>query len=195
MTGGGRPGREAGATRRRCATRSRLPQMTTATTTHSQVRDKVYIGGEWIESTGTATLKVVNSTTEEVIGTIPEGTPDDVDCAVRAARKAFEGWAQTSVPERSDWMARIAHALGERADEIAALIAQEVGMPIKLARMIQAGLPAMEFGSMPQVMSELQWEEPGGNSLIVREPVGLVVAITPWNYPLLPIAAEVAAAL
>jgi acyl-CoA reductase-like NAD-dependent aldehyde dehydrogenase len=169
--------------------------MTTATETHTQVRDKLYIGGEWIESTGTDTIDVVNPTTEQVIGTIPEGTPEDVDRAVAVARRAFESWSETSLQERSEWMQRIAQALGERADQIASVVAQEVGMPIKLARMIQAGLPAMDFGSVPEAIAQLNWEEEVGSSLVVREPVGVVAAITPWNYPLHQIAAKVAPAL
>src|SRR5205085_1610537 len=89
----------------------------------------------------------------------------------------------------------IAEGIGERMDEIAALIAQEVGMPVKLARMIQAGLPRTDFASMPQVMEQTAWEEEVGNSLVVREPIGVVGAITPWNYPLHQIAAKVAPAL
>jgi acyl-CoA reductase-like NAD-dependent aldehyde dehydrogenase len=159
------------------------------------VRDKIFIGGEWVASSGSGVLEVINSSTEEVMGTVPEGTPEDVDRAVSAAREAFESWSQTTVDERSDWMRRISEALGARVEEVAALIAQEVGMPIKLAGMIQAGLPTMDFGSMPQVMAEMAWEEQVGNSLIVREPVGVVGAIAPWNYPLHQISAKVAAAL
>ena len=168
-----------------------------ASTTEQQqlVRDKIYIGGEWVQSSGSGVLEVLNSTTEEVMGSVPEGTPEDVDRAVRAARDAFETWSQTSVPERSEWMQRISEALGARGEEIATLIAQEVGMPIKLSRMIQAGLPTMDFGSMPQVMAQIAWEQEVGNSLIVREPVGVVGAIAPWNYPLHQISAKVAAAL
>ena len=81
-------------------------------------------------------------------------------------------------------VSRIAQALGARMEEIAALIAQEVGMPIKLSHMIQAGLPTMDFGSMAQAVAEIEWEQEVGNSLIVREPIGVVGAITPWNYPL-----------
>jgi acyl-CoA reductase-like NAD-dependent aldehyde dehydrogenase len=169
--------------------------MATATEQQIQVRDKVYIGGEWVRSSGTGTLEVVNSSTEAVIGTIPEGTVDDVDRAARAAREAFESWSVTTVDERSEWLGRIAQALGERSEEIAALIAQEVGMPIKLSAMIQAGLPTMDFGSMPQIMADTEWEQEIGNSLVVREPVGVVGAITPWNYPLHQISAKVAAAL
>jgi acyl-CoA reductase-like NAD-dependent aldehyde dehydrogenase len=169
--------------------------MATATDQQVLVRDKIYIGGEWVHSSGDGTLKVVNSSTEEVMGSIPEGTPADVDRAVVAARSAFQHWSASSVDERSEWMQQIAQALGARMEEIAALIAQEVGMPVKLAHMIQAGLPTMDFGSMPQVMLETDWERRLGNSLIVREPVGVVGAITPWNYPLHQICAKVAPAL
>jgi acyl-CoA reductase-like NAD-dependent aldehyde dehydrogenase len=169
--------------------------MTTATGQAVNVRDKIYIGGQWVQSAGTGVLEVINSTTEQVMGSVPEGTVEDVDNAVAAARSAFESWSQTSVQERADWMQRISEGLGARMDEIAELIAQEVGMPIKLSNMIQAGLPTTTFGSMPKLLAELQWEEEVGNSLIVREPVGVVGAITPWNYPLHQIAAKVAPAL
>jgi acyl-CoA reductase-like NAD-dependent aldehyde dehydrogenase len=169
--------------------------MTTATDQTIRVRDKIYIGGEWAQSTGTGVLEVVDPTTEQVIGSVPEGTVEDVDKAVAAARAAFDSWSQTSVEERADWMQRIAEALGARMDEIAELITHEVGMPVKLSNMIQAGLPTTTFGSMPQLLSEMEWQEEVGNSLIVREPVGVVAAITPWNYPLHQIAAKVAPAL
>jgi aldehyde dehydrogenase (NAD+) len=169
--------------------------MSTNTQDTVMVRDRIYIGGEWVASSGSGTIEVLNSTTEQVMGSIPDGTTEDVDRAVTAARKAFEPWSATSVDERADWLSRIAQALGGRMEEIAALIAQEVGMPIKLAHMIQAGLPTMDFGSMPAAMADTAWEEEVGNSLIVREPVGVVGAITPWNYPLHQICAKVAPAL
>ena len=169
--------------------------MTTATDQAVNVRDKIYIGGQWVQSAGTGVLEVINSTTEQVMGSVPEGTVEDVDKAVAAARSAFESWSQTSVQERADWMRRISEGLAARVDEIAELIAQEVGMPVKLSNIIQAGLPTTTFGSMPKLLAELQWEEEVGNSLIVREPVGVVGAITPWNYPLHQIAAKVAPAL
>ena len=108
---------------------------------------------------------------------------------------AFEAWSQTSREERADYLGAIAAGLTERGDEIAATISQELGMPVKLSRMIQAGLPTMSFGSMPQLIGEVAWEERVGNSLIVREAAGVVGAITPWNYPLHQIAAKVAPAL
>ena len=146
--------------------------MTTATGDAVHVRDKIYIGGEWVQSAGTGVLEVINATTEQVMGSVPEGTVEDVEDAVAAARTAFESWSQTSIEERADWMQRIAEALGARMDEIAELITQEVGMPVKLSDIIQAGLPATTFGSMPKLLAEIPWEEQVGNSLIVREPVG-----------------------
>ncbi len=171
----------------------------TAASPHAQpapiVRDRLYIGGEWVEPSGTKTLEVVNSTTEEVMGTIPEGNAKDVDRAVGAARAAFEGWSQTPVEQRAELLGAIAMGLEERAEEIAGLVARELGMPLALSMMIQAGLPRMSFASMPEILAETPLEEMVGNSLVVREPVGVVGCITPWNYPLHQISAKVAPAL
>ena len=163
--------------------------------TEEIVRDRLYIGGEWVEPAGSGTIEVVDSTTERVIGRISEGTPEDVDRAAEAARAGFEAWREVPVSSRVEVCTAISAALAERADEIAALVAAEVGMPLRLARTIQAGLPAMDFGSMAQVAGEVAWEEQIGNSLIVREPVGVVGCITPWNYPLHQLCAKVAPAL
>jgi acyl-CoA reductase-like NAD-dependent aldehyde dehydrogenase len=159
------------------------------------VRDKLYIGGEWVEPAGDGSIEVVNPTTEEVIGRIPEGTVEDADRAVRAARAAFDSWSQTAPEERAALCAAIGEKLGERSEELAALITTELGMPIGLSRMIQAGLPQLTFSSMPELVNEVTWQEEVGNSLIVREPAGVVAAITPWNYPLHQIANKVAPAL
>jgi aldehyde dehydrogenase (NAD+) len=159
------------------------------------VRDQLYIGGEWVEPAGEGSIEVVNPTTEEVVGRIPEGTAEDADRAVRAARAAFDSWSQTSPEERARLCAAIAEKLGERSEELAALITTEMGMPIGLSRMIQAGLPQLTFSSMPELVSQVAWQEEVGNSLIVKEPVGVVAAITPWNYPLHQIANKVAPAL
>ncbi len=148
-----------------------------------------------MEPSGPETIEVVDSTTEQVIGRIPEGTSEDVDRAVEAARRGFEEWREVPVSSRVEACTAISAALAERGDEIAALVSAEVGMPLKLARTIQAGLPAMDFGSMAQVVDEVAWEEQIGNSLVVREPIGVVGCITPWNYPLHQLCAKVAPAL
>jgi aldehyde dehydrogenase (NAD+) len=158
-------------------------------------RDKLFIDGAWIASTGTGKLEVTNSATEEVIGRIPDGTPEDVDQAVAAAKRAFPGWAATDKEERAKYLQRISEGLQARSGDIANLIAQEVGMPVNLSMIIQAGLPMMTFSSIGGILDTFPFEEQVGNSVVVREPVGVVGAITPWNYPLHQIAAKVAPAL
>jgi acyl-CoA reductase-like NAD-dependent aldehyde dehydrogenase len=158
-------------------------------------RDRLFIAGEWVEPSGRGRIEVVDSTTEQVMGSVPEGAAEDVDGAVEAARAAFESWSQTSVEERSQLLRAVSQSLGARGEEIAALISREVGMPYGLSQMIQAGLPAMTFGSMADLILDAELEEQVGNSLVVREPVGVVGCITPWNYPLHQICAKVAPAL
>ncbi len=158
-------------------------------------RDKLYVGGEWVDPSAAGAIEVLDSTTEEVIGRVPEGTPEDVDKAVKAARAGFEAWSAVPFEGRLDALQGISAALAARGDELAALIAAEVGMPLAQSRTIQAGLPAMDFGGTAQVAREIVWEEQVGNSLVVREPIGVVGAITPWNYPLHQLCAKVAPAL
>jgi aldehyde dehydrogenase (NAD+)/betaine-aldehyde dehydrogenase len=159
------------------------------------VHDKLYIDGAWVPSTGTGSIDVIDSTSEEVIGTVPEGTTEDIDRAVAAARAAFPAWSATPVEERTALLARVGEALGSRMDELADLITHEVGMPLVLSQLVQVGLPMASFGSMAQVAADFTWEQTIGNSVVVREPIGVVGAITPWNYPLHQIAAKVAPAL
>jgi aldehyde dehydrogenase (NAD+) len=160
-----------------------------------EIRDKLYIDGSWVTPHGDETVDVVDATTEEVIGTVPLGTKEDVDAAVAAARGAFDEWAAISPSERAKYATRIAEALTARMSEVASLISHEVGMPLSLSTMIQAGLPIATFSSMSDLIGDIAWEEEIGNSLVVKEPVGVVGAITPWNYPLHQIAAKVAPAI
>ena len=160
-----------------------------------QVRDKIYIDGAWVPSTGAQTLSVINASTEEVMGTIPEGTPEDVEKAVAAAKAAFPAWAATPREERGKYIQRIAEGLGARMGEIAQVVAGELGMPLNMAMLIQAGLPAANWGAIGGILDTYEFETQVGNSLVVREPVGVVGAITPWNYPLHQITLKVAPAL
>jgi aldehyde dehydrogenase (NAD+) len=160
-----------------------------------QNRDKLYIDGSWVPSTGSGTIEITNATTEEVMGRVPEGTPDDVDRAVAAAKTAFLTWSTTSVEDRAKYLGRLHEGLNARLEEIAATITGEVGMPFVFSQIAQAGLPAMMMGSFQQIVQEFPFEEQIGNSLVVREPVGVVGCITPWNYPLHQVVAKVAPAL
>jgi aldehyde dehydrogenase (NAD+) len=166
-----------------------------ATAAELQVRERIFIGGEWVEPSGSEPTEVINSTTEAVMGTVPACSPEDAEGAVLAARDAFDAWSRTSREERAGYLSAIAAGLGERSEEIAATISQELGMPLKLSQMIQVGLPISQFAAMPKLMEEVVWEEEIGNSRVLREPVGVLGAITPWNYPLNQIAAKVAPAL
>src|SRR3954467_6754685 len=123
------------------------------------VRDKLFIGGEWVDPAGDGVIEVINPTTEEVVGRVPEGTAEDAERAVRAARAAFDSWAQTPAEERAGYCAAIGAKLEERGDDLAALITTELGMPLGLSRMIQAGLPTLTFSSMPELVGEVTWEE------------------------------------
>jgi betaine-aldehyde dehydrogenase len=160
-----------------------------------QVRDKLYIDGAWVAPHGTGSIDVRAAATEEVIARIPEGDADDADAAVAAARGAFEAWAATAPAERAASLAKIQEGMKSRAEEIGRTIAQEVGMPVKLATRIQAGSPTFTFGMYAKLLGDFKWEERVGNSVVLREPVGVVACITPWNYPLHQIAAKVAPAL
>jgi len=160
-----------------------------------EVRDRIYIGGAWVPSSGAGVHEVIDSNTEEVFGKVPEGTADDVDRAVAAAAEAFPAWSATAVEERAKLLNRIADGLGARTAEIAATISREVGMPVSLSAPIQVGLAQGAFADAAQQVGDLAWEEEIGNSLVVREPVGVVGAITPWNYPLYQIALKVAPAI
>jgi aldehyde dehydrogenase (NAD+) len=158
-------------------------------------RDTLYLDGAWVAPAGSGTLEVVEAGTERVIATIPDGTPEDARRAVAAARRAFEPWAATPVAERQRLLRAIADGLEGRAEQIAATVTSEVGMPLKLSRVIQAGLPIASFRSAAQLLDEVALEEELDSVLIVREPVGVVAAITPWNYPLHQVACKVAPAL
>lgn len=159
------------------------------------VREKLYVNGEWIEPAGKQMLDVVNSTTEEVMGRVPEGTAEDIDRAVSAARAAFDSWSATSAAERAGFLHKISAGLTARQNEIAAIIASEVGMPLPLATTVQAGMPAMVMGSYARLLNDYSFEEQIGNSLVLKEAVGVIGCITPWNYPLHQVVAKVAPAL
>ena len=160
-----------------------------------QARDKFYINGQWVAPTTKETIGVQNAGTGEIMGSVPAGGEKDMDAAVSAARAAFDAWSQTTPAQRAEYLAKISAGLKARSDEIARSIAQEVGMPIKLSARIQAGLPIAVFGNYAKMLAEFKFEEQVGNSLVVRDAVGVVGAITPWNYPLNQIALKVAPAL
>ncbi|MGW1890966.1 aldehyde dehydrogenase family protein [Streptomyces sp. NPDC002004] len=157
--------------------------------------DGMYIDGAWRTAAGSGTIAVVNPVDEQVIGHVPAGTAEDVDAAVRAARAAFPSWAATPPAERAARIAALRDALAARADEIAETVTAELGSPLAFSQQVQAGLPIAVAGTYAELAASYSFEEKVGNSTVLSEPVGVVGAITPWNYPLHQIVAKVAPAL
>jgi aldehyde dehydrogenase (NAD+) len=157
--------------------------------------DKFYINGQWVASQGTASIDVIDSITEEVMATVPEGTAKDVADAARAARAAFDSWSTLPTEERAKYMNRIGDALAGRMDEIASAISRETGMNKMLSQLVQVGLPINSFKTAAALAESFNFSKEIGSSVVVREPIGVVGCITPWNYPLHQIAAKVAYAM
>jgi len=160
-----------------------------------QQRTQFYIDGRWVTPKGNGSIDVFSPTDGTLLAAIPEGTAADAAAAVLAARRAFDRWAATTPATRAEYLKKIQEGLKARTDEIARTITLEMGMPYKLSQRIQVGSPTATFGMYSKMLSDFPFEEQVGHSKVVREPAGVVAAITPWNYPLHQIAAKVAAAL
>ncbi len=154
-----------------------------------------YLNGQWVEAQDHGFFLVQDASTEEVLASVPAGTADEAAQAVLAARAAFESWAATPVAVRAELLERVAAGLQARSEELAEVIAREVGMPLKLARAIQVGAPVWHWQNHARIAREFEWERTVGHSRVLREAVGVVSCITPWNYPLNQITLKVAPAL
>ena len=158
-------------------------------------RKELYIDGAWIAPQGDGTIEVVNPTTEQVIGSVPAGSSDDVNLAVAAAKRAFPEWANSSVETRMAALNDLSLALKELTEELAQTITAEVGTPIGYSRMAMVGTPRVVARSYAKMLESYEWEHEIRNSVIVKEPVGVCAFITPWNFPLHQIVGKVAPAL
>ena len=158
-------------------------------------REQLYIGGSWVQPNGNGSIEVVNPSTEERIGSVPVGDASDVDTAVAAAQKAFPDWSQASIEERAGLLNQLSAAIKERGEELAQLITAEVGTPIEYSRMAMVGTPRVVSRSYAKILDGFVWEEEVRNSLVVKEAIGVVAMITPWNFPLHQIIGKVAPAL
>lgn len=159
-------------------------------------RDRLFIDGSWVRSLGGSGMtEVMNAADGAVLGHVPKGDEKDADAAIAAARAAFEEWSQTPPWVRANYLKSIRDHLADRQEEIAGLIALEVGTPIRIAQRIQAGLPLRTLDGFASAAQSMDWEEQIGHSIVRREPVGVVVAITPWNYPLHQLVGKVGGAL
>lgn len=148
-------------------------------------RDAHWIGGRWVPSETGDTFTVVDPAREQVIGSVPAGTAADADRAVAAAMAAFPGWAATPLVDRLAVLRRLLELLEADADGFADLITHEVGMPRTLSRGLQLEFALGVIGSYLKLVPDYPFEQRLGGSLLLREPIGVVGAITPWNVPLL----------
>ena len=156
---------------------------------------KFYIDGQWVDPVTPHAAEVINPATEEVCGHISMGSAADVDNAVAAAKRAFEAYSQTTVDERKALLAAILHEFERRHDEIAEAIMVEMGAPWKLARNAQAASGPQHIKAALEALDTFEFYEQHGTTRILKEPIGPVALITPWNWPMNQVAVKVAPAL
>jgi aldehyde dehydrogenase (NAD+) len=153
--------------------------------------DSLFIGGEWVRPSSGARIDVTSASTEEPIGSVPEGAEADVDAAVAAARRAFDdphGWSQWEPSARAEALGRLAAELEARSAEMAQRVSAQNGMPISIATMLEGGFPVIVLRYIAGLLDGASFEEErpgflGGTNIVRREPIGVVGAIVPWNYP------------
>lgn len=155
--------------------------------------DKLFIDGRWTTPSESGVIDVVDPATENVIGHVPNGSAADVDAAVTAARRAFD--PLISVAERRERLDRVIAAMEKRLPEVAELITAEMGAPVRISQSVQTQVPLAVAKGFAEVLDTFEFEERIGNSLVLREPYGVVGAITPWNYPLYQVVAKVVPAI
>jgi aldehyde dehydrogenase (NAD+) len=158
-------------------------------------RLQFYIDGAWVDPVVKKTVPVVNPATEEAMYEIAVGSKADVDKAVAAARRAFEIYSQTSREERVALLSKVLEVYKKRMKEIGAAISDEMGAPLPMSEKMQAGAGLGHLASSLEVLKDYEFEETVGSAVVVREPLGVIGMITPWNWPLNQIACKVAPAL
>ncbi|HEX7416925.1 MAG TPA: aldehyde dehydrogenase family protein, partial [Steroidobacteraceae bacterium] len=154
-----------------------------------------YIDGRWVDPAAPREFQVINPATEAVAGVISLGNATDVDRAVAAARRAFDGFSRTSADQRRALLEKILAAYKAHYEEIATAISDEMGAPIKLAREAQAGVGIGHLTAMIELLKTFKFEERHGAARLMLEPVGVCALITPWNWPINQVAAKVVPAL
>ena len=159
------------------------------------VRSDIFVNGEWIDSSGTQMIDVINPATEKTIAKVVRGTSDDVDLAAKAAAAAFPAWSRTPVGERARLMGRLADLIEARSEELTRLIISEVGTPIHFGVDSQTGVAVSDLRNFAEALEQVVWEEHVENFVVSREPVGVAGAITAWNGPLRSIVLKAGAAI
>ncbi len=155
----------------------------------------IFVNGEWTAPLGRGAAELFDSTDASVLATVARADASDADRAVRAARAAFDDWSRRPAGERAEFVARIGEGVAARSDELAEITTREAGTPISVSALVHAALPVMTYRTVSGIARDYPYERPLGNTTVISEPVGVVAAITPWNYPPHQIAARVGPAL
>jgi aldehyde dehydrogenase (NAD+) len=158
-------------------------------------RDQIFINGKWVPSSGDGTILVTSPVTEETVATVPAGSAEDVDLAVRAAVDAFPVWSRTSVEDRVEMLNKLARLTEVRSEEITRAVVSEIGQPARIARESQGAAAVGDLRSVAESLPGITWEERVGHTVVAREAAGVVGAITPWNGPMRMICMKAGAAI
>ncbi|MDO8778259.1 MAG: aldehyde dehydrogenase family protein [Burkholderiaceae bacterium] len=154
-----------------------------------------YAGGAFRPSSGTKRMPVINPSTSSPVAEVITCSHADVEAAIHAARSGFDVWSRSTIEDRRAALEKLRDALAERAEEAAVLLAEEMGCPVWLGKLMQVPMPLKGIDFAIEGLSQIAWEERIGNGLVERVPSGVVAAITPWNFPLHQIVAKVAPAI
>lgn len=146
--------------------------------------ENIYVNGDWVKSLGKDTIEVENPAREEIIGRVPASSEEDVNMAVKSAKDAFELWKDTSLEERINLVEKLLQELKNIEDEMAELIAKELGCPLKFAKDTHVVPYLKDMKNFISLSKDFKFEENFGDYNVKREPFGVVGALTPWNYPL-----------
>ena len=148
-----------------------------------RIYDKFYINGQWVEPIGKGTSEVINPATGEVSARVPYGNAEDANAAVQAARNAFGSWSQTPASVRAEFLRKLAVEGEKRNADLTQTIIDELGMPIQNAAAFQVDALGIICESFAVKAKHMEEQKEIGNSIIVKEPIGVCVMINPWNYP------------
>ncbi|MEU9787184.1 aldehyde dehydrogenase family protein [Streptomyces phaeochromogenes] len=158
-------------------------------------RDQIFINGKWMSSSADGVISVTSPITEETVATIPAGSAEDVDLAVRAAADAFPAWSRTSVDERVEMLHKLARLTEARSEDITRAVVSEIGQPAQIAQESQGAAAVEDLRSIAESLPGIMWEEQVGHTLVAREAAGVVGAITPWNGPMRMVCMKAGAAI
>jgi len=158
--------------------------------------NKQYINGAWVDSTNAPnTIDVIDSNTAKVVARVPDGSVEDMDLAIKAAREAFKTWSVTPLAERKAHVAKIVEVFKTKKPQVVDALTKELGCTTAFATHVQTMMPEWHGGALLSKIDEVKWATEAGSSTVVKEPIGVVGSITPWNYPLNQISLKVLPAL